>query len=255
VEPVVLFFHRRAWQRALREIAAVQVAEEAGLLRKSDAPGQVEAAIVFVDLCSFTPLAEAMGDIAAAQVLTRFSALVREAAGRWEGRAVKQIGDAFMLVFPDPRSAVAFALEIEDRAGGEPQFPAVRSGIHWGLVLYREGDYVGSNVNIASRLATEAERHQVLVTAEVSRETRGLAGVDFVPLGKRQLKGVGDELELFEARPRTGETAEKAVDPVCGMELRPAEVTATLALEGKERAFCSEECLRRFVAAPERYST
>jgi adenylate cyclase len=253
VEPVVLFFHRKAWQRALREIAVIQVAEESGLLKRGEVPGQLQAAIAFVDLCSFTHLADAMGDAAAAQVLERFSALVREAAGRWDGRVAKQIGDAFMLVFPEPRSAVAWALEIEERTAAEPQFPAVRSGVHWGAVLYRDGDYVGSNVNIASRLAAEAERHQVLVTAEVSREARGLTQVEFVPLGKRQLKGVGDELELFEAR-RGGVPAEgKAVDPVCGMELGPAEVAATLALEGEERAFCSEECLRRFVSAPERY--
>jgi len=255
VEPSILYFHRKAFLRALREDIVTDLAEEAGVLEKGEVPGQLRAAIVFVDLCSFTPLAEAMGDVTAAQVLERFSDVARQSAGRWGGRVVKQIGDAFMLAFPEARSAVACALEIEGRAAEEPQFLAVRSGIHWGLVLYREGDYVGSNVNIASRLATEAERHQVLVTAEVSREAHGLAEVDFVPLGKRQLKGVGDELELFEARPRAVGPTEKAVDPVCGMELRPAEVTATLALEGKERAFCSEECLRRFVAAPERYST
>jgi adenylate cyclase len=254
VEPVVLFFHRKAWQRAIREIAVVQVAEEAGLLAKPDVPGQVQAAIVFVDLCSFTPLADAMGDVAAAEVLTRFSDLVREAAGRWEGRVVKQIGDAFMVVFPEPRSAVAAALEIEDRTAAEPQFPASRSSVHWGSVLYREGDYVGSIVNVTSRVVAEAQRHQVLVTAEASREARGLAEVEFVPLGKRQLKGLVDELELFEARRRAAAATEKAMDPVCGTELSPTEVAARLALEGKERVFCSEECLRRFVAAPERYS-
>lgn len=255
VEPVVLFFHRRAWQQAMREIAVVQVAEDTGLLAEPDVPGQIQAAIAFVDLCSFTPLAEVMGDVAAAHVLTRFSALVREAASRWEGRLIKQIGDAFMLVFPDPRSALACTLEIESRAAAEPQFPAIRSGVHWGPALYREGDYIGSAVNIASRVAEEAQRHQVLVTAEVSRVARGVAEVDFVPLGKRQLKGLAGELELFEARRRARETTEKAVDPVCGMELSPMEVAARLALEGKEQVFCSEECLRRFVAAPERYST
>jgi class 3 adenylate cyclase len=255
VEPTILHFHRRAFLRALREDIVMDLAQQAGVLEKSEVPGQMRAAVVFVDLCSFTPLAEAMGDVTAAQVLERFSDVARQSAGRWGGRVVKQIGDAFMLVFTEVRSAVACALEIEGRTAEEPQFPALRSGIHWGLVLYREGDYVGSNVNIASRLATEAERHQVLVTAEVSREARGLTEVEFVPLGKRQLKGVGDELELFEARPRAVPATEKAVDPVCGMELSPAEVAARLALEGKERVFCSEECLRRFVATPERYSS
>ena len=254
VEPAVLFFHRKAWEQAIREIAVMQVAQEAGLVKMGDVPGQLQAAIAFVDLCSFTPLTDAMGDAAAAEVLARFSALVREAAARWEGRVVKQIGDAFMLVFPEVRSAVACALEIEGRTAAEPQFPAVSGGVHWGTVLYRDGDYVGSTVNIASRLATEAERHQVLVTAEVSREAHGLAEVDFVPLGKRPLRGLADELELFEARPRVVETTTKAVDPVCGMELSQAEVAARLALEGKERVFCSEGCLRQFVATPGRYS-
>ncbi len=254
IEPSILYFHRKGWERAIREDAVMHMAEEAGLTEAAEVPGQLEQAITFVDLSSFTPLAEAMGDVKAAEVLERFSALVREAAGGWDGRVVKQIGDAFLLVYPEPRSAVACALEIEARTAGEPQFPAARSGVHWGSVLYREGDYVGSNVNIASRVAAEAGRHQVVVTAAVRNEAKGLAEVEFVRLGKRRLKGLADELELFEARPSGAEAREKAIDPVCGMELGPGEAAATLTLEGEERAFCSDECLRRFVAAPEKYS-
>ncbi len=39
------------------------------------------------------------------------------------------------------------------------------------------------------------------------------------------------------------------------MELGPGEVAARLSLEGEERAFCSEDCLRKFVADPKRYSS
>jgi len=254
LERVLLYFHRRGWERASKEDLVLHMSEEAGLTEKAEVPGQMRAAITFVDLSSFTPLAEAMGDVKAAEVLERFSTLVRAAAGRWDGRVVKQIGDAFMLVFSEPRSAVACVLEIEARTEGEPQFPAARSGVHWGSVLYREGDYVGSNVNIAARVAAEAGRHQVLVTSAVRKEAKGLTEVEFVRLGKRRLKGLADDLELFEARPVGAEEREKAVDPVCGMELGPGEAAATLTLEGEERAFCSDECLRRFVAAPEKYS-
>ena len=254
VEPTVLYFLRKGTAKATREDMVMHRAEEAGLTAISDVPGQLQVAITFVDLSSFTPLAEAMGDVKAAEVLERFSTLVREAAARWDGRVVKQIGDAFLLVYPEPRSAVACSLEIEARTSREPQFPAVRSGLHWGSVLYREGDYVGSNVNIAARVAAEAGRHQVLVTSAVRKEAKGLAEVEFVRLGKRRLKGLAEALELFEARPVGAEEREKAVDPVCGMELGPGEVAATLTMEGEERAFCSDECLRRFVAAPEKYS-
>ena len=253
-EPAVLYFHRRGFTRAWREDLVTHLEEEAGLLGKVEVPGQLQAAIVFVDLSSFGAMSEAMGDEAAAAVLNRFSELVREAVHRWHGRLVKQIGDAFMLVFPDPKSAIACALAIESRAVAEPQFPAVRSGVHWGSVLYREGDYLGSNVNIAARLAAQAHRHQVLVTQAVRREAKGLAEVEFAPVGKRRLKGLAEDLELFEARPSSVGSSVRVVDPVCGMELQPQEVAARLSLEGEERAFCSEECLRRFMAAPQRYS-
>jgi YHS domain-containing protein len=120
-------------------------------------------------------------------------------------------------------------------------------------VLFREGDYVGSNVNIASRLAAEAKRHQVLVTSAVRDAAKDLADVGFARVGKRRLKGLADEVVLFEAQPITAEGEEKMIDVVCGMELRPAEVAARLSLEGQERVFCSDECLRQFVASPEKY--
>lgn len=253
-EPAVLYFHRGAFARAWREDLVTHLEEEAGLAGTVEVPGQLQAAIVFVDLSNFGAMSEAMGDEAAAAVLNRFSELVREAVHRWHGRLVKQIGDAFMLVFRDPTSAVACALEIETRAVAEPQFPAVRSGVQWGSVLYREGDYLGSNVNIAARLAAEAQRHQVLVTTAVRRAATGLAEVEFAPVGRRRLKGLADDQELFEARRAEVVSSAKVVDPVCGMELQPQEAAARLSLQGKERAFCSEECLRRFMAAPQRYS-
>ncbi|MEX0800655.1 MAG: adenylate cyclase regulatory domain-containing protein [Dehalococcoidia bacterium] len=253
VEPSILYFLRKGSARAMREDMVLHVAEEAGLLPPTDVPGKMDRAIAFVDLSSFTPLTEAMGDEKAAEVLERFSALVRESAGRWDGRVVKQIGDAFMLVFPDARPAVACALEIEERTAAEPQFPSARSGVHWGKVLYREGDYVGSSVNIASRVAGEAGRHQVLVTAAVRREAKGLDGVEFVRLGKRKVKGLSSDLVLFEARSAGVAGSEKAIDPVCGMEMGPEEVAARLTQEGTEKAFCSDECLRKYVRAPEKY--
>jgi adenylate cyclase len=254
VEPVLLYFHRLGMMKAVREDIVMELAELHGLVPRAETMADIQMAVVFTDISSFTPLAEAMGDVAAGRVLERFSTIVRSSTAVWAGRVVKQIGDAFMLVFPEARSAVACALEIEARAGKEAQFPAVRAGIHWGTVLYREGDYVGSNVNVASRIANEAQRHQVLVTAEVRKEARELPEVEFVRIGKRQLKGVSVKVDLFEVRSSAAPAAEKSVDPVCGMELGPGEIAATLAIEGAERSFCSEACLRKFVGSPEAYN-
>jgi adenylate cyclase len=253
VEPVLLYFHRQGLMKAVREDIVMELAEQQGLVPRAETIAEIPRAVIFTDLSSFTPLAEAMGDVAAAAVLERFSTIVRNSAAVWAGRVVKQIGDAFMLVFPDARSALACALEIEARAAKEPQFPAVRAGIHWGTVLYREGDYVGSNVNIASRLATEADRQQILVTSDVRREAHDIPDVEFARLGKRKLKGLSGTFDLFEVKAAGALAGDRAIDPVCGMELGPTEIAARLSLEGAERAFCSEACLRKFVASPESY--
>ena len=251
--PVVDYFHRRALLHSSRLDVARNLAEEVGLAARSEIPGQMEMAVAFIDLSSFTPMTAEMGDLRAAEVLQQFSQLVRESTARSDGRVVKQIGDAFMLIFPQSVPAVSCLLEIERRAAAERQFPAVRGGIAWGYVLYREGDYVGAIVNLASRLAGEADRHQVLITPEVRKSAAAMPDVEFVPVGKRRLKGLADEFELFEARAMDSPAREKVVDPVCGMELGPSEVAVSLTLDGVARSFCSEDCLRKFVVSPERY--
>jgi adenylate cyclase len=220
------------------------------LLHDRSEPGQLLVAIAFVDLCSFTPLADVMGDRESADVLGRFSDLVRRVIARHEGRVVKQIGDAFMLVFVEPRAAVACLVDIERTAAAEPRFPAVRGGVQWGPVLYRDADYVGANANLAARVAAEAGRHEILVTEAVRRAAAPVADVEFRPLARRKLKGISEEVELFQAVPAAPRTTGRLVDPVCGMEMSPTEPAARLTLGARELAFCSAQCLQRYVAQP-----
>jgi len=210
-------------------------------------------AIVFLDMSSYTPLTEVMGDRVAAKIVERFSVLVREATARFDGRVVDRIGDAFLLTFPDPRTAVVCALEISSRTTAEPQFPAVRGAVHWGKVLYQDGGYVGGALNIASRVATHATPHQILITAAARTEIEDLAHVTFTPLGKRRLKGLAAELEVFEVCSDHEPASHRIRDPVCGIEMAGTEVGATLIVQGRELAFCCERCLRVFLERPEEY--
>ena len=254
VEPALLYFFQKGVMTAAWEDMLMHLEEASGLEEKAEIPGQVRRAIMFVDLASFTPLAEAMGDLRAAQVLDRFGVMVRKAVQRCHGRIVKQIGDGFMIVFPECFSAVSCGLELEERTSAETSFPAVRIGLHFGPLLYREGDYVGSNVNIAARLAAEAQRHQFLVTDEVRRRAKEYEAVDFARLGKRKLKGLSAQVEVFEARAADPADVDRLLDPVCGMEIGTAEVAARLSIDGRDFVFCSDECLKRFVKAPSKYS-
>ena len=253
-DPTVLYFHRKGIERALREDLVHHFAEAAGLVEMGDVPGQVSVAIVFVDLSSFTPMTQAMGEVHAAEVLARFSALVRAAVRPRHGHIVKQIGDAFMLAFTDTEEALRCALEIEQRASAERHFPACRLGVSSGRALYREGDYVGTTVNVAARLVAAAERHQVLVSAEVRDAVGAARDVEMRSLGRRRLKGL-DELELFAACYRGAQDQDRIVDPVCGMVLHAGHAVVRLPHGDGTAAFCSDACRERFVLDPGRYSS
>ena len=63
------------------------------------------------------------------------------------------------------------------------------------------------------------------------------------------MKGRAGELELFEVRRRSRAKRDTVVDPVCGMELAPLAIATRVTLAGTEFFFCSEKCLRIFVAS------
>lgn len=240
-ERSLLFIHR---QFLLRAIAGDVIAHlEAGGAHTPT----TEATIVFVDLSSFTALAEIHGDEQAAETLGRFDELVRALVLAHSGALVKQIGDAFMLTFERPPDGVRFGMALAEAAAREDRFPAVRIGIHAGPVLYRVGDYVGGTVNLAHRVVSTAMPNEILVTEPVAEAARD-AGIPMQAIGARALRGIEDPVPLHRvARAAPGDIR----DPVCGMLL--TDPAARLARDGREFAFCSEDCLRRFVEAPERY--
>ena len=57
-------------------------------------------------------------------------------------------------------------------------------------------------------------------------------------------------------RPLVGESeveTASAVDPVCGMEVDPADAAGRVAHHGQDYLFCSEHCVEAFTADPEKY--
>ena len=209
------------------------------------APGSVEVTIVFVDLASFTALTEAQGDDAAVRVLGRVEAIMRPLVLRHHGRVVKQIGDGFMLAFRDAADAVRATVELRD-AIAEPGIPALRAGINTGVAVFRSSDYIGSTVNIASRVAGAAMAGQILLTTTtVERLPAEELAVEEV--GVRLLRGVDDPLALY--RPVDVDTRN---DPVCGRAVLSDE-GVQLQIVGRDLAFCSQDCLRQFLASPDQY--
>jgi adenylate cyclase len=162
--------------------------------------GSVESTIAFVDIASFTALAEASGDDNAIRVLDRIDSVVRPLLIEHDGKVVKQVGDGFMLAFRDPANAARFAVATQSELARDPELPAIRVGINTGTALYRTGDYLGSAVNVASRVVSSAMPGQILLT-EPAAIAADKGGVPVEEIGARMMRGVDEPLALYRVKP------------------------------------------------------
>jgi class 3 adenylate cyclase len=244
LDPLIQHVHRHHLVQAAIEDVFLHLTSESSV---PETLGSVKAAIVFADIASFTELAAAEGDEVAAMVLARLDGVVRALAYEHEGKVVKQLGDGFMLVFRRSGDAVRFAVGLQKVVSGSSELPRVRIGVNAGDVLHRADDYVGSAVNLASRVTNAAMAEQILVTdtvvADIDDETIRIESV-----GVRLLRGADAPLALWRVA-----HGDETRDPVCGTELG-RDAAARLTQNGRDLAFCSEDCLRRFVENPTRYA-
>jgi adenylate cyclase len=104
-----------------------------------------------------------------------------------------------MFHFRNAGDAVIAALEMRD-AVPSAGLPPAHIGVHTGPVVFQGGDYFGRTVNIAARIAGQAEPGQVLVTREVV-DRAGSGELVFEPVGSFTLKGVAEPVPLYEVGP------------------------------------------------------
>jgi adenylate cyclase len=161
-------------------------------------PGAQEVTACFADMVGFTKLGEELPPEDLGALTGRLGELASEVAES-PVRLVKMIGDAAMLVSPDPDALLSAALELVERSENEGEsFPPLRAGLACGPALARAGDWYGRPVNLASRITAIAYPASVLVSEEV-RETVS-NGFDWSFAGERRLKGIDGKVRLFRAR-------------------------------------------------------
>ena len=78
----------------------------------------------------------------------------------------------------------------------EAGLPPAHVGLHAGPVIFQEGDYYGSTVNVASRIADYAGPGEVIISRVVVDASAG-AAVAFREVGPVELKGVAGAMSLY----------------------------------------------------------
>lgn len=172
---------------------------------------------LFADLRDFTSYGDEHGDHAAAVLLERYRTLVRGAVAAAGGAEIKTEGDSFYVVFDSASEAVRCGQEIlaaADASLGDPIRVGV--GVHAGETVETAEGFVGSAVNIAARLCSQARAGELIVSDTVRSLTRTYLDVDFEPIGARRLKGVNDQIGLFRVVPHVATSRARRLSPPRG---------------------------------------
>jgi len=221
--------------------------------RSPGAPSRRQVTVLFSDLVSWTETCEQLDEEAAREILTAYHDRCRARVEACGGTVGQFQGDGMLAFFGHPKAyedngyrAVLTGLRIVDDVGAltremAPTYDvelAVRVGIHSGLVIAEElGDplepnVVGSPLNIAHRIQSEAQPGTVLISDATYDLVQGRFHV--VSEGRRSLRGVARPMPLYRVLGPTGaETRFEASRHLTGLVNREAELDALEAAWGR----------------------
>ena len=154
--------------------------------------GRLRVGICFCDLAGYTRFTEEEGDEQALSYVERFVDSVSETLPD-DARVVKTIGDEVMIVGQDIQALTQWAVSFQSEFTARPE---PRIGIHYGAAIYRDGDYFGREVNLASRVVARARGGEVIATDAVVDQVAGTSRLAFETIGQVKLKGFDDPHQL-----------------------------------------------------------
>jgi len=191
--------------RALVMVAALLLTGTVGAVMSSRSQRLLATALdtrtfLFSDLRDFTSFVERKGDDAATELIRTYRVLVRDQIARSGGGEVKTEGDSFYVVFDSARQALSCGVGIQRaaaRVSSSDRPIRIGIGIHAGEPVPHDGQFVGSAVNVAARLAQNAAADELLVSDVV----RGLLRTSDVPPMRERavtMKGITDPPRAYE---------------------------------------------------------
>jgi adenylate cyclase len=193
--PLMVYLHRSFLRHSVEQDVIANM--WSGLFEEErEMLGQLRVAIVFADLVGFVRFTEEEGEQEAIDLVESFVTSVEQSLPG-SARVVKNIGDGVMIVGTDPVALTDWAIGFQE---GFERRSRPRIGIHYGRTVYRDGDYFGGNVNLASRVVARAHAGEVLVTDTVVEAAGERTDLRFEAIGEVQLKGFREPTSLYLAR-------------------------------------------------------
>ena len=174
---------------------AATLSQEVGIERRL-------AAVLAADVAGFSRLTEA-DEVATLRLLAAQRSILDAAIARHRGRIANTAGDSVLAEFPSAVNAVQCAVEaqqaLRDAAEGMPEGRRVlfRIGIHIGDVMVRDGDLLGTGVNVAARLEALADACGIVISAATHEQVKKILPLAYVDLGAQSVKNIEEPVRAF----------------------------------------------------------
>ncbi len=180
--------------------------EEAEAAAETSPVGAVHT-ILFTDVEGSTALTDRLGDAKARELLREHERTVREALKAHGGSEVKTMGDGFMASFSSASKALECAIAMQ-RAFAERNESAeepikVRVGLNAGEPIAEDDDLFGTAVNLAARIAAQAQGGEILASEAVRQIVAGKK-FPFSDRGETALRGFEDRVHIYQVSWREG---------------------------------------------------
>jgi len=153
------------------------------------------AAIMFTDIAGYTALS-AKDSTKASELLKTQRDTLKPIVEKHGGSWMKEIGDGLLLTFDSATSAVECSIAIQV-AIKDIEDLNLRIGIHEGEVINQDGDVIGDDVNVASRIEPFSAVGGVAISDKIYRAISSNKEFDTKYIGKPKLKGVSQEVKVY----------------------------------------------------------
>ncbi|MCK5688692.1 adenylate/guanylate cyclase domain-containing protein, partial [Myxococcota bacterium] len=174
-------------------------------------------AIVFTDIKGYTATTAKQSHEENAKLLKKAETVITPVVSSFDGRIIKSIGDAYMVVFRSPTEAVRCATAIQDklflanRNFAEDDQLHIRVAINVGEVRVQGGDVFGEPVNIAARVESVTPADEIYLSQAVYL-TMNRSEIPCEHVGEFELKGITEPVTIYRVEKKNRDSKESAQD-------------------------------------------
>jgi class 3 adenylate cyclase len=160
------------------------------------------ATIMFTDIADSTSIAAALGDRAWTRTISRHLETLTGVVEESGGVVIKTLGDGAMSNFSSTRRAMQAAISLQRAVAADEREPrlSVRIGLHTGDVIQAGGDFFGTVVNKAARIAAAARPGEILVSDAARAMVSGGGEFNFDSTIRMHVRGLDGETDVSPLR-------------------------------------------------------